>query len=273
MLLCFMECPLSGFAPTFCHIELFQLQLHDELLLFACYQYTKSQCTLPVSFIHYNKILKVFCTAMVCVVDINICMPMTFRKTAVTPLLTHWSYYSLALCPRWVSRRAVRCQCSQLMARFLRGFRNKECKDIEISVVNLFMLGSWMPQLGIQYRNNVMVLIRLAIYQIKYNVYQFVFCIGASDNNQGATKKDCHRYMGICAQINTNHDGVIKWKHFPRYWPFVRGINGHWWIPRQRPVTRSFDVRLNKKLSKQSLGQWFETISGPLWRQCNDSTL
>ena len=23
------------------------------------------------------------------------------------------------------------------------------------------------------------------------------------------------------------HDGVIKWKHFPRYWPFVRGM--HWW--------------------------------------------
>ena len=22
------------------------------------------------------------------------------------------------------------------------------------------------------------------------------------------------------------HDDVIKWKHFPRYWPFVRGI--HW---------------------------------------------
>ena len=20
------------------------------------------------------------------------------------------------------------------------------------------------------------------------------------------------------------HDDVIKWKHFPRYWPFVRGI-------------------------------------------------
>ena len=24
---------------------------------------------------------------------------------------------------------------------------------------------------------------------------------------------------------NTNHDDVIKWKHFPRYWPFVRGIH------------------------------------------------
>ena len=26
--------------------------------------------------------------------------------------------------------------------------------------------------------------------------------------------------------ISTNlHDDVIKWKHFPRYWPFVRGIH------------------------------------------------
>ena len=24
---------------------------------------------------------------------------------------------------------------------------------------------------------------------------------------------------------HANHDDVIKWKHFPRYWPFVRGIH------------------------------------------------
>ena len=24
---------------------------------------------------------------------------------------------------------------------------------------------------------------------------------------------------------NPSHDDVIKWKHSPRYWPFVRGIN------------------------------------------------
>ena len=35
-----------------------------------------------------------------------------------------------------------------------------------------------------------------------------------------------------------HHDDVIKRKHFPRYWPFVRGMNS----PTQRPVTRSFDV-------------------------------
>ena len=42
----------------------------------------------------------------------------------------------------------------------------------------------------------------------------------------------------------------------------------------QRPVTRSFDVffdlRLNKRLSKQSRDWWFDTPSRPLWRHCND---
>ena len=44
-------------------------------------------------------------------------------------------------------------------------------------------------------------------------------------------------------------------------------------FPAQRPVTRSFDVffdlRPNKRLSKQWWGWWFETLSCPLWRHCN----
>ena len=40
-------------------------------------------------------------------------------------------------------------------------------------------------------------------------------------------------------------------------------------------VTRSFDVffdlRRNKRLSKQSWGWWFETLSSLLWRRCNDN--
>ena len=47
-------------------------------------------------------------------------------------------------------------------------------------------------------------------------------------------------------------------------------------FPAQRPVTRSFDVffdlRLNKRLSKQSWGWWFESLSRPLWRHRNDTT-
>ena len=71
------------------------------------------------------------------------------------------------------------------------------------------------------------------------------------------------------------HDDIIKWKYFPYYWPFGQGI--HWSLVNpppppphthththtQRPVTQSFDVffglRLNKRLSKQSWGWWFET--------------
>ena len=44
-------------------------------------------------------------------------------------------------------------------------------------------------------------------------------------------------------------------------------------FPTQRLVTRSFDVSfglpLNKRLSKQSRGWWFETLSCPFWRHCN----
>ena len=44
-------------------------------------------------------------------------------------------------------------------------------------------------------------------------------------------------------------------------------------FPTQRPVTRSFDVffdlRVNKRLSKQLWSWWFETHSPPLWRHSN----
>ena len=72
-----------------------------------------------------------------------------------------------------------------------------------------------------------------------------------------------------------DHDGIIKWKHFPRHWPFVRGAPGE--FPAQRPVTRNFDVifdrRPNKRLNKQWWGWWFETPSCPQWRPRNAAYL
>ena len=70
------------------------------------------------------------------------------------------------------------------------------------------------------------------------------------------------------------HDDVIKWKLFLRYWPFVRGIHQYpCEFPTQMPVTGSFDIffdlGLNKWLSKQSGGWWFETPSRPLQRHSN----
>ena len=81
-------------------------------------------------------------------------------------------------------------------------------------------------------------------------------------------------YLAMKTRYGLSHDDVIKWKHFPRYWPFVQGnslVPGE--FPTQRPVTRSFDVffdlRLNKRLSKQSWGWWLEMLSCPLWRHRN----
>ena len=64
---------------------------------------------------------------------------------------------------------------------------------------------------------------------------------------------------------------------FPLNWSFVRGIHRSAVVrggfPSQRPVTWCFDVffdlRVNKRLSKQSRRRWFETPSHSLWRHCN----
>ena len=56
--------------------------------------------------------------------------------------------------------------------------------------------------------------------------------------------------------------------------PFCGEFTGPGEFPTQRPVARSFDVyfdlRLNKRLCKQSWGWWFETLLCPLWRHSND---
>ena len=90
-----------------------------------------------------------------------------------------------------------------------------------------------------------------------------------------------HRYKDHCLdtdwihkQFSWAHHDVIKWKHCPRYWPLRGEFTGPGESPAQRPVTQSFDVfydlRPNKRLSKQSWGWWFETPSGSLWRHCNE---
>ena len=54
-------------------------------------------------------------------------------------------------------------------------------------------------------------------------------------------------FSGIHSVI---HDDVIKWKHFPCQWLFVRVF---------------FDLRLDKRWYKQSRCRWFDS----LWRHCN----
>ena len=59
--------------------------------------------------------------------------------------------------------------------------------------------------------------------------------------------------------------------------PLWGEFTGHRWIPSQMPVTQSFDVcfdmRLNKRLSKQPRRWWLKTPLRPLWRHCIEITL
>ena len=52
---------------------------------------------------------------------------------------------------------------------------------------------------------------------------------------------------GLQDHLPISHDDVIKWKHFPRDWPFVRGI--HRSPHKGHAVTRSFDVFFNLRLN------------------------
>ena len=82
------------------------------------------------------------------------------------------------------------------------------------------------------------------------------------------------RYISVRYSTINHHDDVIKWKHFPCYWPFVWGIHrgpvnsphkGQW----RGALMFFFYLRLNKRSGKQWWGWW---LSCPLWRHRNDSS-
>ena len=80
------------------------------------------------------------------------------------------------------------------------------------------------------------------------------------------------RIVGDLSRID--HDDVIKWKHFPCYWPFLRGIHrwpvdsphkGQW----RGALMLSFVCAWTEPPSKQSRRRWFETPPRSSWRHCN----
>ena len=87
-------------------------------------------------------------------------------------------------------------------------------------------------------------------------------------------KQDGVLQLRIGAHSGRKHDDVIKGKYFRVNGSLCVEFTGHRWNPRIRPVTRSFDVffdmRLNKRLSKQSSVWWFETPSRSLLRHYNE---
>ena len=75
------------------------------------------------------------------------------------------------------------------------------------------------------------------------------------------------------------HDDVIKWKHFPRNWPFVRGIHrspvnsphkGQW---RGALMFSLICTRINGWVNNGEAGDLRRYLSCPLWRHGNGADL
>ena len=96
----------------------------------------------------------------------------------------------------------------------------------------------------------------------------------------------------IVLWVSWGSDSHFKWRHpvikmvmitsskgniFRVTGPFWEEFTGHRWFPLWKPVAQSFDVffdmRLNKRLSKLSRRQLFETPSRSLRRHCNVTKL
>ena len=95
---------------------------------------------------------------------------------------------------------------------------------------------------------------------------------GGGPDHIGAAERVWHRWLThLPRTMMTSSNGNI----FRVTGPLCGEFTGPGEFPTQRPVTRSFDVffdlRLNKRLSKQPWGWWFETSSWSLWRQCNEN--
>ena len=96
---------------------------------------------------------------------------------------------------------------------------------------------------------------------------------GVSLMNRGPRRKQSMHYFAVTPVLymmtssNGNNFGVTGHS--------CGEFTSHRWIPPQRPVTRSFDIffdlRLNKRLSKQWWGWWCKTHVCPSWRHCNVS--
>ena len=117
----------------------------------------------------------------------------------------------------------------------------------------------------------------LATHWISYSCLASVAAVQLPWNLTGSQRTSIvffFIHFFIAKSVDWSHDDVIKWKRFPRYWPFVRGnprspVNsphkGQW----PEALMFSLICALNKRLSKQSWGWWFQTPSCSLWCNCN----
>ena len=123
--------------------------------------------------------------------------------------------------------------------------------------------------LGFHLRKISQEMTKISIIDMSFNITNLRSQLHLSGANESTVMLE-----DIIDDVYLTHDNVIKWKHFLRYWPFVRGIH-------QTPVDSPHKGQWRGGALMFSLicawtndwannrGRWYETRSCSLWRQCN----
>ena len=140
----------------------------------------------------------------------------------------------------------------------------------------------------VNWSTNILILYQIQLYQVK----SFILDTLQWRHNEGhgisnLQPHDCLLNRLFKAQIKeTSKLGVTGLcegnSPVTSEFPAQRASNAEnvsiWWRHHEQWDSKAmiftfdafFDLHLNKRLSKQSWGWWFETLSRALWRQCND---
>ena len=87
---------------------------------------------------------------------------------------------------------------------------------------------------------------------------------------------ECSAADEVTMTLTPSHDDVIKWKHFPRYWTFVRGIHrspvnsphkGQW---RRASMVSLICAWINGWVNNGEAGDLTRHWASSLWRHCNE---
>ena len=139
-----------------------------------------------------------------------------------------------------------------------------------------------LPIIKIRWSNDCFIFIMWILYLERWSLYWD----GAPDHVEDKLQRlqwtpglSPWRPFCLCDNpvVSPHRDIIAWWRHqmktFSGYWPFVWGIHRS---PMKSPhkglwsFDIFFDLRLNKRLSKQWWSWWFDVLSCSLWRHCND---
>ena len=160
----------------------------------------------------------------------------------------------------------IRCGTKCIIKPFLKP--KVSDKTFEVIFSRKFSIGKrWYGNIVLVYNSNTLFCSKFIKLLMISNMLSLIRWHNYNDRQNTARYHNTFESLTMMTSSNGNISRVTG--------PLCGEFTGPGEFPTQRPVTRSFvvffDLRLNKPLSKQPWGWWFETPSWSLWRHCSAS--